>query len=151
MCIFSSSQGIWVYSNSVYALIILYTIFNTQYKTLFPFFVFIYFLLQSLSASYPELHCALHFPNCLSHLSRHRLLSSRGRLKQFSRQLFLWALHPLLHAFADTVVITRPTTSRTINSLVWQEKKPEKIICLKNVNGGCGFYCLFKLFLNKNI
>lgn len=77
-------------------------------------------ILSMLETSQPDLHCCLHFPNFLSHLSRHCLLSLRGRERQLFWQLSLWALHPRLQALADTVdIITRPRTNRTIRNLVF--------------------------------
>lgn len=73
-----------------------------------------------LETSQPEVHCCLHFPNFLSHLSLHCLLSAGGPEEQSLSHLSLLFLHLFLQLLADTVVIiTRPMTSRTIRNLVY--------------------------------
>lgn len=70
----------------------------------------------------------MHFPSFLSHLSLHCLLSA-GVPEQSLSHLSLWFLHLFLQLLADTVVIiTRPTTSRTIRNLVYNNMEVKQIL-----------------------
>lgn len=85
-------------------------------------------ILSMLETSQPDLHCCLHFPNFLSHLSLHCLLSAGGPEQSLSH-LSLLFLHLFLQLLADTVVIiTRPTTSRTIRNLVYNNMEVKQIL-----------------------